>query len=250
MKIIPAIDLLGGACVRLYQGRYDASTIYERDPVRTARRFAEAGAERIHIVDLDAARGNPQTNREIIAAVRRAVDVVIEVGGGIRRDEDAEELHRIGADRMVAGTVLVRDPERVKRWSRRYPRKMIAGIDARDGTVQISGWEEGTAISDLAAAETAAECGAVSIIYTDIGRDGTMEGPNFARCRSVARHAGLPVIVSGGVRGEEDFRLLAAEDSALLPGVITGKALYERRFDLAEVLRAYQQHATEMPEEW
>ena len=250
MKIIPAIDLLEGACVRLYQGDYAASTIYDQDPVETARGFAEAGAERIHIVDLDAARGNPQSNRPVISSIRRAVDVVLEVGGGIRRDKDAEELRRIGVDRLVAGTVLMRDPERVMRWARRFPGTIIAGIDAREGTVQISGWEESASRSDFEAAELAAECGAVSIVYTDIGRDGTMVGPNIERCRRIAEHAGLPVIVSGGVRGEEDFQTLAAADNALLPGIITGKALYEGRFDLAEVLARYRNHSHEIPEVW
>jgi phosphoribosylformimino-5-aminoimidazole carboxamide ribotide isomerase len=250
MRIIPAIDLLNGSCVRLYQGSYAAPTIYDRDPVSTARRFADAGAERIHVVDLDAARGNPQTNRPVIAAIRRAVPAVLEVGGGIRRDEDAAELDEIGVDRMVIGTLLIRDPGRVAAWARRYRGKIIAGIDSRGGTVQVSGWEEDSSLSDLQAAGLAAESGAVSIIYTDIARDGTMSGPNLQRCREIARHAGLPVIVSGGVRGEEDFAALAAEDPALLPGIITGKALYERRFDLTEVLQRYQNRAETLPEEW
>jgi phosphoribosylformimino-5-aminoimidazole carboxamide ribotide isomerase len=146
--------------------------------------------------------------------------------------------------------VLIRNPERVSEWARRYPGKLIAGIDAHDGAVRISGWEEDSAMSDLEAAELAADCGAVSIIYTDIARDGTMNGPNLPRCQQIARHAGLPVIVSGGVRGEEDFAAAAATDPALLPGIITGKALYEQRFDLQTVLERYQHSNATMPKEW
>jgi phosphoribosylformimino-5-aminoimidazole carboxamide ribotide isomerase len=250
MTIIPAIDLLDGACVRLYQGKYDASTIYERDPLATAQRFEAAGATRIHIVDLDAARGSRSGNRRIIARIRRAVNAVIEVGGGIRSDEDARELIELGVDRLVVGTVLVRDPQRLTRWAQKFPGKIIAGIDARDGEVRISGWEEDTAMTELRAAEIAAEVGAVSIIYTDIGRDGTMNGPNIAGCRSIAEHSDLPVIVSGGVRGAEDFELLSAEDPLRLPGIITGKALYEQRFDLEQALHRFTTTYATQPEVW
>jgi len=245
MTIIPAIDLLDGKCVRLYRGNYDRSTEYKHDPVELAERFVSAGARRIHLVDLDAARSGSTDrstgNRRIIAAIRAtAPQVTIEVGGGIRCAQDVDELKEIGVDRLIVGTILVKQPEMVEQWAARYPDTFIAGIDAKDGEVQISGWEEGSALTDTEAARLARESGAVSIIYTNIQRDGTLEGPDIENTLMVAEAAGLPVIVSGGIRGPEDFEEIAQISSERIAGVITGKAIYEERVDLAEVIAAFQ----------
>ncbi len=247
--IIPAIDLLDHRCVRLYKGDYARSTVYRGDPVETAERFAADGAERIHLVDLNAARGDGRNNREIISRIRRAVDVQIEVGGGIRSDRDVAELSEMGIDRLIVGTTLVKDPSAFRRWAKEHPGRITAGIDAAEGLVKISGWEAETALSDTEAAKSAAELGAVEIIYTNIDRDGTLSGPDIDRCALISAESGLPVIVSGGVRGPEDFaalhRRITEEQERGSPsgliGIISGKALYEAAFDLREMIESYTQ---------
>ncbi|MFP4491029.1 MAG: 1-(5-phosphoribosyl)-5-[(5-phosphoribosylamino)methylideneamino]imidazole-4-carboxamide isomerase [Spirochaetaceae bacterium] len=239
MIIIPAIDLLDGKCVRLYQGDYSKSTVYPRDPVETARSFVEAGAQRIHIVDLNAARGDGSSNRETIRKIRTAVPVTLEVGGGIRREEDVRELADMGIDRLIVGTSLVQDPESVRRWAREYPGKIVAGIDARGAMVRVSGWEMGSQLSDTDAALAAAEAEAVEIIYTNIDKDGTLEGPDIERSVLMARTSGLPVIVSGGVRGREDFSAAAEREAEGIVGIIAGKALYEGAFDLPSAIKEF-----------
>lgn len=239
MLIIPAIDLLEGACVRLYKGDYSDSTEYNYDPVELARSFEEMGVRRLHIVDLNAARGDDKNNREIIRAVRRAVGMAIEVGGGIRTLQDVDELLEAGVDRLIVGTMLIRDPDTIAAWTDRYPGRIIAGIDAHEGEVRISGWEEGSAMSDTEAARLARETGAVSIIYTSIQRDGTMQGPDIENSIMVADSSGLPVIVSGGIRRAEDFSDIEQVAADRVAGVITGKALYEKAIDLPELAGKY-----------
>jgi phosphoribosylformimino-5-aminoimidazole carboxamide ribotide isomerase len=239
MIIIPAIDLLDGSCVRLYRGNYSQSTVYDLDPVRRAVSFAEAGARRIHLVDLNAARGDSRNNRETVGRIRGSVEALLQVGGGIRSQGDIDELTQIGIDRLVVGTSLVTAPDEVRRWAQAAAGRIIAGIDARDGMIRISGWERETEMRDEEAAKRAAELGAAEIIYTNIARDGTMEGPDLDSCARIAQAAGLPVIVSGGVRGAEDFEAVSRRESEGLMGVIAGKALYEGTFDLAEALTHY-----------
>jgi phosphoribosylformimino-5-aminoimidazole carboxamide ribotide isomerase len=243
MTIIPAIDLLGGACVRLYKGDYDQSTVYDTDPLEQAMRFKAAGARRIHLVDLDAARDQGKHNREVIRKLVEHVDAQFEVGGGIRSEDDVKELVDAGVRRLVVGTAFARDPSVLRRWTERFGRIFIAGIDAYGGKVRISGWEEDSGISDMELAAMAAGNGAVSIIYTNIERDGTLTGPDIERTRLLADASGLPLIVSGGIRGEDDFRTLFNDACKGIVGVIVGKALYEKRFDLKRVLALYQHEA-------
>jgi phosphoribosylformimino-5-aminoimidazole carboxamide ribotide isomerase len=238
--IIPAIDLLGGRCVRLDQGDYARAEAYELDPVAVARGFEAAGAQRIHLVDLDAARTGSAVNRGVIAAIRQAVGVTVEVGGGVRTEDDVESLLDSGADRLVVGTVLVKSPDLVVGWTAKFGQRFIAGIDARGGEVKVSGWEEGSALRDLDLAARCRELGLVSIIYTNIERDGMLAGPDLDRTLLVANASQLPVIVSGGVASPEDFAAAKARRHPLLAGVITGKALYKNRIDLAEVIQNYQ----------
>ncbi len=240
MLIIPAIDLLHGACVRLIQGDYARATVYEDDPVEVARGFERAGARRIHLVDLDAARGSG-TNREVIARIRAAVGCLLEVGGGVRSEGDVQELIAAGVDRIVVGTALARKPEEVARWARTFGR-ILAGIDARDGRVKIAGWESDSDLSDVELARRAKGYGVLGIVYTDIARDGTLTGPSFDATVRVAKESGLPVILSGGVHEESDFA--AAVQHPEIVGVITGKALYEGRFELARVIKQYQKAST------
>lgn len=240
MLVVPAIDLLGGRCVRLNQGDYAQAETYDLDPIEVARGFVTAGARRIHLVDLDAARTGSGVNRGVIGAIRRAVGVTVEVGGGIRTDDDVQALIDQGVDRLVVGTVLVKNPALVASWSARFGTKFVAGIDARDGEVKVSGWEEGSSLRDLDLAARCRSLGLISIVYTNIARDGMLAGPDLARTLEVAEAAGLPVILSGGIASMEDFEAIRQADHPLLAGVITGKALYKNRIDLAEVIRTYQ----------
>ncbi|MCL1817861.1 MAG: HisA/HisF-related TIM barrel protein [Spirochaetaceae bacterium] len=242
MIIIPALDLLGGTCVRLRQGDYSEAVSYSSaDPVLRARLFEEAGMRRIHIVDLDAAKGEGKNNRGLLRRIREEVSCRIEAGGGIRSEKDVEELLAAGVDRLILGTVLVRDPRAAAAWIRRYGRKFIAGIDAFDGEVRVSGWREGAALRDTELARQAADMGAVSIIYTNIARDGMLAGPDIERTLAVGRAAGIPVILSGGVSRPEDVREAAVKGDGIIPALIAGKAVYEGKIDLAELAREYPQ---------
>ena len=240
MLVIPAIDLLGGRCVRLHQGDYTQAETYDLDPVEVAKSFVAAGAQRIHLVDLDAARTGASTNRGVIGAIRRAVRVTVEVGGGLRADADVQALVDLGVDRLVVGTVLVKNPDLVARWVTRFGQKFIAGIDARNGEVQVSGWEEKSAIKDIGLAARCRSLGLISMVYTNIARDGTLGGPDLERTLLVAEAGNLPVILSGGIASLADFDAIRQAAHPLLAGVITGKALYKNRIDLGEVIAAYQ----------
>lgn len=240
MNIIPAIDLLGGSCVRLTRGNYSESTIYSPDPVETAIRICSSGCGRLHIVDLDAARNNSITNREAIRRIRRAVpDAVLETGGGIRGKKDVEELLEIGLDRLILGTVFAEDPSIAEEWTKEYGKIFIAGIDALNGEVKISGWEKGSSIKDIDLALTASKSGIISIIYTNIDRDGTLNGPDIKNTLRIAEISGLPVIISGGISSEEDFKAILEKGNSRIFGAITGKALYEDKFNLKSIVEKY-----------
>lgn len=240
MIIIPAIDILDGACVRLLKGNYNESTIYTSDPVVMAKKLVSTGCERLHIVDLDAARGRGKNNREIIRKIRSSIDVVIETGGGIRTDDDIKELLNIGIDRLILGTVFAKNPEIAGQWTAKYGNRFIAGIDALNGEVKISGWEEGSSFQDTALAEHAAKNGIISIIYTNIDKDGTLKGPDIENSVRIAEISKLPVIISGGISSDNDFELINNMNHSGIAGVITGKAVYENRIDLHKVIIEYQ----------
>lgn len=241
MLIIPAIDLLGGKCVRLYKGQYDRSQVYSEDPVSMALFFQKAGARLIHLVDLDAARGEGKNNRDQIAAIVKAVQVDVEVGGGIRNEADVEALIQIGVKRLILGTILIKSPQKVAAWIKRYPEvDFIAGIDALGGEVKVNGWEEGSGKKDYQLAIEAKEMGIKALIYTNISRDGTLEGPDVENSLRVAHACGLPLIISGGVGGLDDLEQIAQKNESLFWGVISGKAYYEGRLDLKKAFELYQ----------
>lgn len=241
MLIIPAIDLLDGKCVRLYKGDYSKVTVYSDDPVAMARSFVSSGAKRIHLVDLDAARGSAN-NRSIIAEICRQVDALFELGGGIRTQDDVKEIVDIGVDRLILGTVFAKDPECGARWTAQFGKKFIAGIDALNGEVKVSGWQQGARMADTELAKKAAECGMCSIIYTNIVKDGTLSGPDTERTLTIAEVSGLPVTVSGGISCAQDFADIVHNPrcAGRIGGIITGKGFYEKRFDLASVIARYQ----------
>ncbi len=239
MTILPAIDLLDGQCVRLYKGQYDQSRIYNSDPASIAESFQEAGTRRIHLVDLDAARGG-NNNRSVLKKIRKSVKTTLEVGGGVRTEADVEELLEIGIDRLIVGTILAREPETVGRWIKKYGQVFIAGIDALNGMVKVSGWEEGSSMTDIELSRKAADLGIISIIYTNIDKDGTLEGPDIVSTLKIAEASGLPVILSGGISGPEDIREACSFSNKGIRGIITGKALYEERLDLSSVISEFQ----------
>jgi len=242
VNIIPAIDIYRGRCVRLYQGDYTMVENYPKDPVVVVRAFEEAGATRIHLVDLDAARGNRQINRKIIRKIRRAISVEIEMGGGIRSDYDIEELVDIGIDYLVVGTAFVRTPHLLEGWISHYGNIFIAGIDARDGKVCIEGWEQQTNIDALELARKADRFGAQAIIYTNIARDGTLGGPDIASTIGIADAVRIPVILSGGISSEEDIQRVIEEGQGKIVGTILGKSIYEEAIDLSHVIARYSTH--------
>jgi phosphoribosylformimino-5-aminoimidazole carboxamide ribotide isomerase len=235
MIIIPAIDLKDGECVRLLQGRKEMVTSYSNDPVAVAKRWVEEGATLIHIVDLDGAFSGTQKNLESIKKIRKAVDVPLEAGGGIRDMDRIEEIISTGIDRVILGTSAVKNPELVKNASEKYPGRIFVGIDARDGNVAVKGWEEITEIDALEFALKVQEIGAAGIIYTDISRDGMLTGPNIEATRAMAEVLEIPVIASGGISSLDDIKKLM--DISGLWGAITGKALYTGKVSLSEAIR-------------
>jgi len=235
MQIWPAIDLRGGKCVRLRQGDYEQETVFADDPAAVARQFAAAGARCVHIVDLEGAREGLPVNLPSVQAILEAVDLECELGGGIRDEQSVSELLSFGLMRLVIGTSAITDPDGLRKVCRKYPGKLVLGIDARDGRVATDGWLQ---TSDIGAIELARQFAAeplAAIIYTDIASDGMLAGPNVAAMADMQAAVPLPVIASGGVTTADDVAQLA---EAGLAGCIIGRALYEGTLKLEDALRA------------
>lgn len=238
MIVIPAIDLRGGRCVRLMQGRRSDVTIYNDDPVAVAKEFAAAGAEMIHVVDLDGAFSESDSpNRAVVKRMLETVDVPIEFGGGVRSLEDAQVLEEEGVARIVLGTVAAESPDSLRHFVDHFSAKICVGIDARDGRVMSRGWETPTSLNAVELGRSVASCGVERIIYTDIARDGTLVGPNIEQTLAVVRAANVRVTASGGVSSLDDIKRLRDADDSRLDSVIVGKALYEGKFKLEEAIR-------------
>jgi len=240
MLMIPAIDLQNGKCVRLSQGRKDAPIIYSDDPIKVAREFERAGAQLLHIVDLDAAfadSGSP--NRGLLGEIIRAIEIPVQFGGGLRTAKDVEEMLKLGVSRAIVGTLAVESPETVADLVRDFGSDRIAvGIDAKDGEVMVRGWEQRGKIRASELAGIVARAGVERIIYTDVARDGMLVGPNIEQTRLLARQSGLKVTASGGVSSLADLERLKPLAPFGVDSVIVGKALYERRFTFAGAARA------------
>lgn len=236
MKIFPAIDILDGKAVRLYQGRLDSVKVYHDDPVEQARIWADQGAEWIHVVDLDGAVLGRPANAEIIERIVRAVDVPIQTGGGIRSMETLQRLCDAGVARAVLGTALVTQPELVSEACASFP-GIVAGIDARDGKVAIEGWKQGTEHGVLELIHELELLGVRRVAYTDISKDGTQGGINYGAYRALVDQIDIPVIASGGVATLEDIRDLVSIGDRV-EGVIVGTALYENNFTLGQAIAA------------
>ncbi len=237
MLVIPAIDLRGGRCVRLTQGRYDQETVYADDPVRVAGAWVRQGAPRLHVVDLDGARAGRPVHLGAVAAIAAAAGVPVQVGGGLRTLEDVAAALAAGADRAVLSTRALADEGFLHQLAARFPGRFVVSVDVRDGRVASSGWLETLPLTPEAALERLAALGLVEVIVTDIGRDGTLGGVNVELLR-LAAGRGFRVTAAGGVATLEDIRALRALEPEGLAGVIVGRALYAGRFTLAEALAA------------
>jgi len=234
MIFIPAIDLIDGKCVRLTQGKYSMVKEYSGNPVDIARSFVDQGARYLHIVDLDAARGEDKDNRRVISRIVKEIEAGVEVGGGVRDREGVKELLDMGVERVILGTIIVKKSNLAVELVAEFGERIVAGIDAREGVVHVSGWTEG---SDLKAVELGLrvrDMGFQLIVYTDIARDGMLIGPNIEAIKEMALRTSLPIIASGGVSGVEDVKALKVLESAGVVGVISGKALYEGRLTVKE----------------
>ncbi len=234
--VIPAIDLMNGLCVRLKQGRAGESTVFSADPVGMAQHWVEQGAAMLHIVDLDGAFQGRPVHTELILRVAQSVGVPVQVGGGLRTDDSIEQLLEGGVGRVVLGTRAWSDPEETGRLIQRYGARLAIGIDARDGWVQIRGWTETTKLSALELAQRADEEGVGALIYTDTAQDGMLTGPNVAAVEALCRAVHCSVIASGGVSSPDDLRALKSLGLPNLNGAIVGRALYEERTTLPELL--------------
>ena len=236
MIVYPAIDLRGGRCVRLVEGDFARETVYGDDPVAVARRWMAAGAQWIHVVDLDGARAGAPVQAELVGAICRAVAIPVQMGGGLRDEAAVRRVLDAGVARAILGTVAVRDPALCERLCKAFPGRIAVGIDARDGVARVAGWEEGSSVRATDLAATVAARGAAAIVYTDIGRDGTERGPNVDETCAVARAAGIPVIASGGVGALEHVQAVARRAADGIDGVIVGRALYTGAVRLEDAL--------------
>ena len=238
-EVIPAIDLLDGRCVRLTQGRYDEATVYDSDPGGVAARFVQLPVKRVHVVDLNGAKAGEPVNRESIRAIVAAAgDVPVQLGGGIRSLAIIESTLAIGVDRVILGTVALREPALVREAASRFPGRVAVGIDARDGSVAVEGWTLSSATCAVDLARRFEDDGVAAIVYTDIARDGMLGGPNLDGTLELAAAVSIPVIVSGGVSSENDVADCARHAAEGLAGVIVGRALYSGAVDLARALEA------------
>ncbi|MBV9122460.1 MAG: 1-(5-phosphoribosyl)-5-[(5-phosphoribosylamino)methylideneamino]imidazole-4-carboxamide isomerase [Planctomycetes bacterium] len=235
MLILPAIDLRGGQCVRLRQGDYAQETVFGSDPAAMARRWVQQGARYLHLVDLDGAKQGHPVNEDSVREIVASAGVPCQLGGGLRREEHIAAALEWGVDRVVLGTRALQDPAWVEKMTRQFPGRIVLGIDARQGRVATEGWLQ---VSDRSALDLTRQCAAwplAALVYTDISRDGMLEGPNVEATAAIAAAVPVPVLASGGIRSVADVQALARTGVA---GCIIGRALYEGKLELAEALAA------------
>jgi phosphoribosylformimino-5-aminoimidazole carboxamide ribotide isomerase len=236
MIVIPAIDLKEGKCVRLEQGLMDKDTVFNDNPAAQARAWQDQGAEMLHIVDLDGAFAGEPKNRAAIEAIVGAITIPSQLGGGIRDIETIEAYLALGLSRVIIGTAAQRNPELVREACAKFPGRIVVGIDAKNGMVAVQGWAEVTDITAVDLARRFEGFGVSAIIYTDISRDGMLQGPNLEATKALAEAVAIPIIASGGVSSLEDIRNLMAIEASGVTGVITGKAVYTGAIRLAEAV--------------
>ncbi len=235
IEIIPAIDLRGGQCVRLYQGDYAHETVYGNDPVAMAQKFQDEGATRLHVVDLDGARDGSNANHAIIQKIAQTLTIPVQTGGGLR---DAQTINRVlesGVQRCIIGTKAAQEPQWAQQMFAQFGDAIILGLDARDGKVSVAGWREDSGLPAVHFAQTMQSFGCARIIFTDIARDGTLAGPNTIALREMSEAVEIPVIASGGVHKATDIRIL--RNIPNIEGVIVGKAIYAGTTSVPELLK-------------
>jgi phosphoribosylformimino-5-aminoimidazole carboxamide ribotide isomerase len=236
MLIIPAVDIKNGKCVRLYQGRMDAETVFSDDPSAMAKRWADEGAEIIHVVDLDGAIEKRPRNLDSIQRIVDRINAQVQVGGGIRNEETVKMFFEIGVKRVVIGTEAIQNPNFVKNVCKTFPGQIVVGIDARNGMAAIEGWTKTTQIKALDLAKQFEDCGVAAINFTDIHRDGMKTGPNIDETRRLAEAISIPVVASGGVSTIKDIQNLMPLEAVGVVGIITGRALYSGSLNLKEAI--------------
>jgi len=235
MELWPAIDLRGGCCVRLQQGDYNRETVFGADPVDTVGRFTTAGCRRLHIVDLEGAKDGAAVQRDLVMTLVAAAGVPCQVGGGIRSAETIAAYLEAGVSRLVIGSVAIEQPAEFAAWARAFPDRLVLGLDARDGRVASRGWLETSSLAAVDLARQSGELPLAAIVYTDIARDGMLQGPNLPALRSMIDVSPHPVVASGGISGPDDLRAVAAAGAA---GCIVGRALYDGGLSLTDALAA------------
>ena len=236
MIIYPAIDIRGGRCVRLTEGRFDAETVFADDPAEMALKWAGMGAEFLHLVDLDGALAGEGKNVPVIQRILKSVSIPVQLGGGIRNLATIEKLLELGVTRLILGSAAVKNPELVAEACKKYPGHIAVGIDAKNGEVAIEGWGQGSGVAATELAKKMASFGVETIIYTDISRDGMLSGVNVEATAALARACGVPIIASGGVASLDDIRRVKAVEGDGVQGCIIGKAIYTGAVDLKEAL--------------
>jgi len=227
MRLYPAIDLKDGNCVRLFKGDMKAATIYNEDAGAQGRRFEAAGFDYLHVVDLNGAVSGSFANKPVVKKIISSVNIPVQLGGGIRDRASVEAWLEAGIARVILGTAAVKNPMLVKEVARAFPQKIVVGIDARDGMVAVEGWVKASTMKAIELARMFEDVGVAAIIYTDIARDGTLEGPNLDETAALAEAISIPVILSGGIARLDDLRATKARASSGIEGIIIGRALYE-----------------------
>ncbi len=236
MIIIPAVDIKNGKCVRLLQGRMEDETVFSDDPAAMAQKWANAGAELIHVIDLDGAFEKRPQNLEAVRNIINTVDTPIQLGGGIRDEHTVKMILDLGVQRVILGTEAIKNPQWVAQTARQYPGQVVVGIDARNGRVAIEGWTETTATQAVDLARRFEDCGVAAINFTDIHRDGMQTGPNLAETRRLAEAVNIPVVASGGISTIDDIKNLLPLMEVGVVGAITGKALYSGTLDFKQAM--------------
>ena len=234
MRLYPAIDMIDGQCVRLVQGDYSQKTTFSEDPLAVALRWQEQGGEFIHLVDLDGARNGEIPNFDTVCHIAKALDIPVEIGGGIRDMHAVSQYLEHGVERVILGTAAIKSPKFVKEAVREYGKRIVVGIDAKDGMVAVNGWEEVSRVSALSLAKQMEEIGVSTLIYTDIATDGMLKGPNLIAMQEMAEYVTVDVVASGGVSSLKDLEKLKKTG---VEGAIVGKALYTGHINLEDAVR-------------
>ncbi|MDY3739206.1 MAG: 1-(5-phosphoribosyl)-5-[(5-phosphoribosylamino)methylideneamino]imidazole-4-carboxamide isomerase [Selenomonadaceae bacterium] len=236
MRIYPAIDIRGGKAVRLYKGDFAQETVFG-EPAEMAKKWEAAGGEFLHLVDLDGARAGKSMNLDVVKEIIAAVNIPVELGGGIRTMENIDEVLAAGVQRVILGSVAAKNPALVKEACAKYGDRVVVGIDAKDGIVAVDGWEVSGDVEVTVLAKEMAKAGVKTIIYTDISRDGTLEGVNVEATAQLARESGIKIVASGGVKSIDDVKALLPYEKEGIEGVIVGKSIYMGTLDLTEAVR-------------